>query len=555
MDARERAIRQRLMDDFPHYAAKCLKIRTKAGAVESLVLNQAQTFLHFELEEQLEKTGRIRALIVKGRQQGCSTYVEGRFYHKVTHRHGVRAYILTRLDETTAALFEMTKRYQEHCPEVVRPHTRASNARELVFDVLDSAYKVGTAGSRGAGLGQTIQYFHGSEVAYWPNADRHIAGVLQAIPNAACTEIILESTSAGPQGVFYEMWQAASRGDSGYIPIFIPWFWQDEYREPVPKGFTRTEEEEVYARAYGVDDEQLQWRRTKTVECGSEINFKREYPATAEEAFALGPDTFFECWTPRTHSGTPWHVIPTGPIPPQCNYVLGMDWGFNDPCAIHLIAVWPDGRLNICRELYQRKRETRDLAIDLMRLCVANGLAKGSLKDETLDDDALIEAVKRGKVRLDHIQVFAGHDMFNRRLKSSGEYDQPIADIMRDLWGDYGPILISSGRDPLNRAVAWRDYLSDWGSDEGWPDGRPGIQIMECCENLIRTIPLLRSDPKNPEVVDTTMEEHNYDAVGHCLTSLPERPAKPKRPEEPIGRRKPVKKEPTHDIYDQVGWM
>jgi hypothetical protein len=33
MDDKERAIRQRLKDDFEHYAAKCLKIRTKAGAI------------------------------------------------------------------------------------------------------------------------------------------------------------------------------------------------------------------------------------------------------------------------------------------------------------------------------------------------------------------------------------------------------------------------------------------------------------------------------------------------------------------------------------------
>ena len=33
-------------------------------------------------------------LALKGRQQGCSTYAEGRLYHRVTHSFGARAFIL-----------------------------------------------------------------------------------------------------------------------------------------------------------------------------------------------------------------------------------------------------------------------------------------------------------------------------------------------------------------------------------------------------------------------------------------------------------------------------
>ena len=38
MSERERRIRRRLRDELPHYARKCLKIRTKAGEVVPLVL-------------------------------------------------------------------------------------------------------------------------------------------------------------------------------------------------------------------------------------------------------------------------------------------------------------------------------------------------------------------------------------------------------------------------------------------------------------------------------------------------------------------------------------
>jgi hypothetical protein len=85
---KERAVRLRLRDDFEHYAKKVLKLRTKAGKVEPVILNKAQKYIHDKLEDQLDRTGKIRALVLKGRQQGVSTYVAARFYHKTSHRRG-----------------------------------------------------------------------------------------------------------------------------------------------------------------------------------------------------------------------------------------------------------------------------------------------------------------------------------------------------------------------------------------------------------------------------------------------------------------------------------
>jgi hypothetical protein len=169
MKKRERDIREKLKTDFIHYAEKCLKIRTKAGAIWPLKLNAAQLHIHACLEKQLQEKGRVRALVLKGRQQGCSTYVEARFYWKVTHQKGVRAFILTHLDDASRNIYQIVKRFHENCPAAVKPHTGFSNSRELVFDRLDSGYQVGTAKSSGVGRSNTLQYFHGSEVAYRAN--------------------------------------------------------------------------------------------------------------------------------------------------------------------------------------------------------------------------------------------------------------------------------------------------------------------------------------------------------------------------------------------------
>ena len=290
---REREIRRKLKADFTHYSSRCLKIRTKSGAIEPLNLNKAQQYLHERLEEQKARTGKVRALILKGRQQGISTYIGGRYYHSATHRKGLGVFILTHEQSATDNLFGMVDRYHDKCPALVKPSTSAASAKELYFDRLDSGYAVGTAGSKAVGRSRTIQLFHGSEVAFWPHADLHFAGVVQAVPDLPGTEILLESTANGMGGEFHERWQQAEAGIGDYIAIFIPWFWQEEYRRDVPPGFELDEEEQEYRDLYDLDLDQMAWRRNKISELKDPLLFKQEYPATAAEAFQqTGHDSY-----------------------------------------------------------------------------------------------------------------------------------------------------------------------------------------------------------------------------------------------------------------------
>lgn len=319
-------------DDFLHYAPRALKIRTKAGQIEPLRLNQAQVHIHTCLEDQIRRTGRVRALVLKGRQQGVSTYVEARYYWRTSLAFGKQALILTHLQDSTDALFDMTKRYHDLCPPVLRPATSAASAKELKFSELDSGYIVATAGSKSVGRGRTIQFFHGSESAFWPNAAEHLAGLGQAVPDLPGTEIILESTANGVGNVFHSMCMDAMRGVGDYELIFVPWFWQDEYRAPVTVDLTPEERE--YAELYGLDEAQMSWRRRKIQDDfrGDVSLFDQEYPATPNLAFRrvagdplINPDLVAKA---RAIRATP--IEPAGPR------IMGVDpaeYG-NDASAI-----------------------------------------------------------------------------------------------------------------------------------------------------------------------------------------------------------------------------
>ena len=236
-----------------------------------------------------------KTFVAEGIVSHNSTYIEGRFYWRVSHTRGVRAFILTHEEDASNNLFEIANRYHENCPAVVRPSTSAANAKELHFDKLDSGYKVGTAGNKAVGRSSTVQFFHGSEVAHWPNAQQHAAGIIQAIPDEMGTEVFKESTANGVGNYFHREWQDAEAGLSEYIAIFVPWYWQDEYRKPVNNNFTLTPKELQYKESYELDDEQMAWRRAKIVELKDENLYKQEYPATPAEAFqATGADPYIK---------------------------------------------------------------------------------------------------------------------------------------------------------------------------------------------------------------------------------------------------------------------
>lgn len=283
MTPEELRIIQKLKDDFIHYATKCLKIRYKSGAVREFTLNKAQLYIHQKLEEQKQHTGKVRALILKGRQQGVSTYIGARFYHKVSFNFGLQAFILTHALDATNNLYKMAQRYYENTPTPVKPQATTSNSKELIFGLLDSGYKLGTAENKAVGRSATIQLLHGSEVAFWNNAPEHAKGVLQAVPNSPGTEIVLESTANGVGNYFHQMWQQAEAGLSDFQAIFVPWFWQDEYAIDVPHDFVITPEEEELKHLYELTDNQLAWRRLKISELSvngsdGEKSFNQEYP-------------------------------------------------------------------------------------------------------------------------------------------------------------------------------------------------------------------------------------------------------------------------------------
>src|ERR1700690_403116 len=140
---------------------------------------------------------------------------------------------------------------------------------------------------------------HASETAFWPNAELHDKGVMEAVSNEPGTEIIMESTANGIGNYYHNMWKAAKSGQSEYQAIFMPWYWMSEYKS-FNAGFECDEEEQALLDFYahdGLTIEHLAWRRLKINKSqdidAAKGSFCSEYPMSAEEAFRNPIDKVF----------------------------------------------------------------------------------------------------------------------------------------------------------------------------------------------------------------------------------------------------------------------
>ncbi|MBK9497320.1 MAG: hypothetical protein IPO08_22930 [Xanthomonadales bacterium] len=422
-----------LLGDFSLYAAECLKVLPKEGGEAiPFELNRAQRYIHARLEQQLKETGKVRALLLKGRQQGGSTYIGARFYKRTSTEVGKGAFIIAHEDKATTNLFKMVKRF--HLNNPLAPSTGATNAQELIFDKLDGGYKLATAGSKDVGRSNTVQYLHGSEVAFWKNASTHLAGIGNTVADMPGTEIILETTANGIGNTFHQLWQKAERGEGEYIAIFVPWFWQDEYQAKAKEGFedSLSDADREYMQAYGLTLAQMQWRANKiaTYDDGDEWLFDQEYPATPALAFQTSSTNPLISPALVNAAKASTHKDSFGAI------VIGCDPASDSDSADRTAIAWRRGRTILRTETYQKKDEMQIAGI--LANYWKNGDGKGRMPDAIFIDKG---GIGGGIVsRLKELNIPVIGVMFGERATEDDIYANKRAEMwwrLRDWFKDH----------------------------------------------------------------------------------------------------------------------
>lgn len=294
---------QKLKDDLPYFSRNFLIIKSKTKGTIHFVLNDIQLDFHYKIITRKRKGLPCKFVVVKARQLGLSTYIEARLFHRVLFEKAKNAFILGDKADTASSIFAMAKRYYDGLPQAFQIPLINNSSKMLAFNT-DSLFRVGTAGADVIGRGTTNNFFHGSEVGFWKNASEIVSGILQTIPEDLDSEIFLESTTNGTTGdglYFYEMANTGLDEKSEFQTIFYPWFRNKEYRKQLIEPIKHDEYEEFLVKTYGLDDEQLFWRRNKLQNefKKREHLFKQEYPSSLNEAFlkndnSLIPNEYLE---------------------------------------------------------------------------------------------------------------------------------------------------------------------------------------------------------------------------------------------------------------------
>lgn len=260
-----------------------------------------------------------RNLILKARQLGMSTVIQADGFLACMTRTTQLA-TLAHDDVTTQKLRRMTDRFWTHLPPGLRPPRGIDNATTTTYPHTLSEVLIVTAGSANVGRGGTYNRVHGSEVAFWRDAEAIVSGLLQGVTAQGVVE--LESTPNGAQGWFYERVMAALDGDPAWTLHLFPWWDEPDYRLPLdaPDEVRPDEEEALLMARHGLTPEQIKWRREKRREIGARL-FTQEYLEDARAAFLVSGAGFFGA-LPDVFSA-PLDAEPDA----AHRYVAGLDWG------------------------------------------------------------------------------------------------------------------------------------------------------------------------------------------------------------------------------------
>uniref|UniRef100_A0A6H2A2H2 Putative terminase n=1 Tax=viral metagenome TaxID=1070528 RepID=A0A6H2A2H2_9ZZZZ len=273
-----------------------LFIKDKRASIVPFRYKPIQIKLDAAVAEQRRQGRPVRIICLKARQQGVSTWTEGRLY-EIGRRHP--HYSITVIGnelENSNHLYGMYRLFSEREPHPL-PFAR-SNTKGLTWaEPHGSQVVVTTAEKRYPGSGHTNQAVHISELAKWPRPRDTMLSLMQSVPDTPESFAVIETTANGVGNHFHGLWLDARAGRTEWAPVFLAWHEDPEYRRPVDSypmdGLGEHERYNAYPgqetdlQAKGVDIEQLTWRRwCIDTNCSGELEqFAQEYPSNDTEAF------------------------------------------------------------------------------------------------------------------------------------------------------------------------------------------------------------------------------------------------------------------------------
>ena len=299
-------LREKIIDNPEHLIELCFTVVNKDKKEEPFFFNDVQKEFINILNQSIINYENglvtdISILILKGRQQGFTTLVTAYQLASIITRRNFEG--LTLADESTNAesIFQNKAKFiYDRLPEMLKPTEKFNSKRQLLFERINSSWAVNTA-TKDVGRSRTINFFHGSECAFWRDGISSIQASLGETFTKNAIRIY-ESTANGFND-FREMWKSGA-----HINCFFQWWKTKEYtlnfetknmRTKFLNDIDRKKGEWIYDRLRWLRDEkylnenQLYWYFKKYQGYIDKELIKQEYPCTPDEAFVASGKCYF----------------------------------------------------------------------------------------------------------------------------------------------------------------------------------------------------------------------------------------------------------------------
>ena len=243
----------------------------------------------------------ISILILKGRQQGFTTLVTAYQEACSILNRNFQGFTLADKSDNAETIFQNKAKFPySQLPDILKPTEKFNNRKQLLFEKINSSWAVDTA-TKDVGRSRTVNFFHGSECAFWKDGIASIQAALGEAFTKNCIKIY-ESTANGYND-YQKMW------DSGvHINCFYEWWKTKEYRINFPSDEAKQEFiDNINAKTDWIserlkwlwndkklDIEQLYWYYKKYEGYIDKRLIKQEYPCSPKEAFLLSGDNVFD---------------------------------------------------------------------------------------------------------------------------------------------------------------------------------------------------------------------------------------------------------------------
>lgn len=181
------------------------------------------------------------------------------------------------------------------------------------------------------------------------------------------------------------------------------------------------------------------------------------------------------------------HVIKPFKIPDEWHRYRCIDYGYSAPFVCLWICVDFDGNAYVYREHYEKGQP------------LSHHIAK---INELSGDEK-------------YMNTLADPSMWIKNPQNTNNWSRPMPSHMSiaDIMLQEGIPVNRANNDRLSGANLVREYL-EW-NDSDKPE--PRLKFFSNCEDTIRSIPMLVHSQKRPEDVDTTQDDHCFDALKYGL--------------------------------------